>query len=44
MLKQRSKLEWIKLGDGNNKYFHASIKAKNKTKSMRYILTDNGTE
>jgi hypothetical protein len=28
MLRQKANIEWLKLGDGNNHYFHASIKAK----------------
>lgn len=28
MLKQRSKVDWLKLGDSNNKYFYASLKSK----------------
>ncbi|XP_006576020.1 uncharacterized protein [Glycine max] len=34
ILQQRSKLDWLKLGDGNNAYFHASIRAKHKAKSI----------
>ncbi|MCI32067.1 transposon TX1 putative 149 kDa protein, partial [Trifolium medium] len=30
MLRQKAKIEWLRLGDGNNKYFHASLKAKQK--------------
>lgn len=28
ILRQKSKITWLNLGDGNNSYFHASIKAK----------------
>ncbi|XP_058755140.1 uncharacterized protein LOC131628305 [Vicia villosa] len=30
ILSQRAKVSWLKLGDGNNSYFHAIIKGKNK--------------
>jgi hypothetical protein len=30
MFQQKAKIDWLKLGDGNNRYFHASIKAKQK--------------
>jgi hypothetical protein len=43
MLQQRAKIEWLRLGDGNNKYFHASIKAKQKQCELRAIYRDDGT-
>ncbi|XP_058748823.1 uncharacterized protein LOC131621801 [Vicia villosa] len=30
ILKQKAKIDWIQLGDGNNAYFFANLKAKNK--------------
>lgn len=38
MLKQKAKL-----GDGKNKYFHASIKARNKYKNMNILWEEDGT-
>lgn len=43
VLKQKAKLDWLKLGDGNNKYFYASIKVIHKMKSMSTLLIDDGT-
>ncbi|KAK2396003.1 hypothetical protein QL285_057684 [Trifolium repens] len=43
MLQQRAKIDWLQLGDGNNKYFHASIKAKQKQCELRAIYRDDGT-
>jgi hypothetical protein len=43
MLRQRAKIEWLRLGDGNNKYFHASIKAKQKQCELRAIYRADGT-
>ncbi|XP_058748416.1 uncharacterized protein LOC131621394 [Vicia villosa] len=30
VLRQRAKVDWLILGDGNNRYFHATVKSKNK--------------
>ncbi|XP_058732785.1 uncharacterized protein LOC131604357 [Vicia villosa] len=44
VLHQKAKIDWIKLGDGNNQFFHASLKAKaNSNKIMKVCLAD-GTE
>jgi hypothetical protein len=43
MLRQKSKIDWLKLGDGNNKYFHASLKAKQKHCALRAIYREDGT-
>lgn len=42
-LKQKSKLDWLRLGDGNNSYFHASIKAENNSKKLNMLYKDDGT-
>ncbi|KAL5137396.1 Transposon TX1 uncharacterized protein [Glycine soja] len=39
ILMQKSKVNWLKLGDNNNAYFHATVKEKNKNKGI-YTLTD----
>lgn len=36
-------MDWLKLGDGNNKYFHASIKARHKKKSMNTLQKNDVT-
>jgi hypothetical protein len=43
MLRQKAKIEWLRLGDGNNKYFHASIKAKQKQCDLKTLYIENGT-
>jgi hypothetical protein len=43
MLRQRAKIDWLKLGDGNNRYFHASIKAKQSQCELRSIYREGGT-
>lgn len=42
-LKQRTKIEWLRLTDGNNKYFYASIKARQQFKSMKNIQKSDGS-
>ncbi|CAJ2668635.1 unnamed protein product [Trifolium pratense] len=44
ILKQKSKLESLKLGDGNNSYFHASIKTRSASKNMNVLYTKDGTQ
>lgn len=43
VFKKKSKLEWLRLGDGNNSYFHASIKTKHNAKNMRHMHKNDGT-
>ncbi|XP_022014453.1 uncharacterized protein LOC110913945 [Helianthus annuus] len=40
-LKQKSKVEWLSLGDSNSKYFHNVIKAKNH-RSRIFSIRDGG--
>ncbi|XP_058741373.1 uncharacterized protein LOC131613745 [Vicia villosa] len=42
MLKQKAKIDWLKLGDINNSFFHASIKEKNKHKGIHSMTTMDG--
>lgn len=37
LLQQQSKIDWIRLGDGNNSYFHATVKEKNRNSGMNCI-------
>lgn len=39
VLRQKAKVDWFLLGDGNNRYFHATLKRKNKASSI-YALED----
>lgn len=42
-LQQKSKIDWLRLGDGNNSYFHATIKAKKSSKRLNLLHKDDGT-
>ncbi|CAI8595559.1 unnamed protein product [Vicia faba] len=42
MLKQKAKLDWLNLGDGNNSYFHASIKERNKHIGLHTLFSLQG--
>lgn len=42
ILAQRAKVEWLRMGDGNNSYLYAIIKAKHSRNNMRGIQTVNG--
>ncbi|XP_058765506.1 uncharacterized protein LOC131638998 [Vicia villosa] len=39
MLAQRAKINWIRLGDGNNRFFHATLKGKNKQTRIQSLQT-----
>ncbi|XP_019087498.1 PREDICTED: uncharacterized protein LOC109127347 [Camelina sativa] len=41
-LKQRSKLHWLKVGDGNNKVFHRAVKIRQARNAMKEILRLDG--
>ncbi|CAK8536134.1 unnamed protein product [Lathyrus sativus] len=43
ILRQKSKLDWLKWGDGNNSYFHASVKSKNNSKNISHLTKEDGT-
>lgn len=43
MLKHEAKIDWLRLGDGNNSYFHASIKSNQNAKSVRVLYMEDGT-
>ncbi|CAK8532356.1 unnamed protein product [Lathyrus sativus] len=43
MLKQRVKIEWLRHCDGNNKYFHASIRMRQQFKTMKKIQMEDGS-
>ena len=42
MLQQRAKIRWLRLGDGNNAYFHASLKAKYNQTSIKKLYMNDG--
>lgn len=43
-LKQKSRVHWLKFGDGNNKFFHNSCKSRWNSNKILSILDDNGLE
>lgn len=43
VLKQREKIELLKSGDGNNSYFHASLKAKQNANCMNIMHKEDDT-
>lgn len=43
LLRQRAKVEWIRLVDGNNAFFHASLKSKPKKCGITKLLKEDGT-
>lgn len=43
VLQQKSKVDWIRLGDGNNQFFHASLKTRNRMNSMMQVAKSDGT-
>ncbi|XP_058746716.1 uncharacterized protein LOC131619658 [Vicia villosa] len=44
VLQHKAKVEWIKPGDGNNHYFHASLKAKTNSKRLKKVCMEDGTK
>lgn len=42
-LKQRSKVHWLDVGDGNNKFFHSSAKIREVRNAIHEILRANGS-
>ncbi|XP_058727119.1 uncharacterized protein LOC131598546 [Vicia villosa] len=42
-LMQRTKINWIKMGDENNTYFQAYLKARGNTKSIQYLQKEDGS-
>lgn len=42
ILRKKANIEWLWLEDGNNSYFHASLKSKHNEKSMRAQHKDDG--
>ena len=43
MLKQKSRIQWLKLGDQNTNFFHKAVKARNSRKSIKTITLENGS-
>ncbi|KAF8099427.1 hypothetical protein N665_0244s0026 [Sinapis alba] len=43
LLKQRSKIHWFDIEDGNNKFFHSSAKIREVRNAIHEILRDDGS-
>ena len=41
-LKQKSRVQWLKLGDQNSSFFHKTVKARNARNAIKVITTGNG--
>ena len=41
-LKQKSRIQWLKLGDQNSNFFHKVVKARNSKNSIKSITMENG--
>ena len=41
-LKQKSRIQWLKLGDQNSNFFHKVVKARNSKNSIKSITLKNG--
>lgn len=44
VMRQRAKVKWIRLGDGNNAYFHASLKSKHSNMRIHRLCKADGAE
>ncbi|KAI5439148.1 hypothetical protein KIW84_024791 [Lathyrus oleraceus] len=44
MLKKKSKVEWLRLGDGNNAHFYASLKSKRKQTQIANLKDEAGDQ
>ncbi|GKA68734.1 hypothetical protein Tco_0768651, partial [Tanacetum coccineum] len=42
-LKQKAKIEWLKLGDSNTTYFHKAVKSRVSRNRIEAVLDSNGT-
>ena len=41
-LKQKSRVQWLKLGDQNTRFFHKAVKARNARSAIKAIISGNG--
>ncbi|XP_058776555.1 uncharacterized protein LOC131650866 [Vicia villosa] len=43
MMRQRTKIDWLRMQDGNNAYFYATLKIKSQHRSLNVLHQDDGT-
>lgn len=43
VLRQKAKIDWLKLGDGNNSFFYATVKSRANAKGMNMLRKIDGT-
>lgn len=43
-METENRYKWLKEGDGNTKYFHASVKANRAKKTLDKLMDENGKE
>ncbi|CAK8535081.1 unnamed protein product [Lathyrus sativus] len=41
ILQQKSKIDWLKLGDGNNSYFHTTLKIRHRQDHLEQLKDEN---
>ncbi|XP_058761622.1 uncharacterized protein LOC131635037 [Vicia villosa] len=44
LLRQRAKIDWIKLGDSKNSFFYATLKSKYKQTNISFLKDKNGNQ
>ncbi|XP_019251097.1 PREDICTED: uncharacterized protein LOC109230013 [Nicotiana attenuata] len=42
--KQKSRVQWLKLGDSNSRYFFAQMKQRNSTNGIQMLVDDTGRQ
>jgi hypothetical protein len=43
MLRQQTKIDWLREGDSNSAYFHVALKVKHATSTLHTLFKDDGT-
>jgi hypothetical protein len=42
LLKQKSRIQWLNLGDGNNSFFHNLVKVRNSSNLIKVLMDNEG--
>lgn len=43
-MKQKSRVSWLNLGDGNNSYFHKTVKIRNSPNLIKVLKDEHGNK